>query len=94
MDDTVDDALSIVVTSATTTNAGAAMRSAVSATGRGANTASRPAAHAIQSNDAPTRRVASLQSLINDDAAAPAVSGNVIHTMRNAHTVTGRAAPG
>ena len=77
-------------TTASTKNAGAIVRSAVSAIGRGAMVASNPVAHASQSSISATSRGASDQSRNAAEAAGPAVSGSATHAMRSNHSGIGR----
>jgi len=87
----MDGAPSTTARSATTVNVGATTRAAVSESGRGAEAASRPAAHDSHNNTSPTSSGASAQSRSAADTAGPAVRGSVTHTTRSAHSTAGRA---
>ena len=88
MDAIVEGSPPTTATIATTKNEGATTRSAVRNSGRGANTASSPIAHASHSSTSAVMRGASDQSRSATDAAGPAVSGSVTHTIRSAHIGT------
>src|SRR3954451_22561493 len=74
--------------SATKTDAGAMTRSAVRPHGRGASNATKPTAHAAQSNTPATRAGPVAHPSSASVSATPADTGYSAHVSRAHHTVT------